>query len=264
MKLLLTNDDGIIAPGIQALYHALSDDLHTPYDVTVVAPSSQRSAAGQSFTFGKSYTVAQIDQRHYRCTGTPTDCVMFGLTELGPFDAVLSGINQGANVGWDIWYSGTLGAAFEASRRQIPALALSLNVSPDMINTTTDSCYDAVAEQLRRYLSLNFLEVVRAGAVANLNFPNSRSFVGNRPRLTRPGAYAFNRQLLIRDKREQSSEWEVHIEHRERNIDRAMEEPDSDGALIYSGPTIGLLHLDWYYFPYEEERRLKQWVDQLP
>lgn len=262
MKLLVTNDDGVAAPGINALCQALSSNPGS-YNVTVVAPSTQRSAASQSFTFGTNYIVEQVDDQRYHCTGTPTDCVMFGLAELGPFDAVLSGINQGANVAWDIWYSGTVGAAFEASRHRVPAFALSLNVLPDTANLAMDYCYDAAAQQLRHYLSLNLLEVVVPGTVVNINFPNSRTLISKTPRLARPGSYSYNQQLLIRERQGQSSRWHVHIEHRERSADRAMAEPESDGALVYTGPTIEVLRADLYRPPYEEERRLRQWIEQL-
>ena len=112
MKILLTNDDGYGAPGIEALRIALQAAGH---EVTVVAPSEQRSGAGHSVTLRRELR-AKPQPHGYALDGTPADCAKIGLRFLAPgCDMVLSGINLGANLGVDTNYSGTAAAAREAA-----------------------------------------------------------------------------------------------------------------------------------------------------
>jgi 5'-nucleotidase len=258
VRCLLTNDDGVRAPGIQAVFGALCDE----HDVVMVAPQTQRSAASQSFTFGRSYTVQKVNDNCYQCSGSPTDCVMFGLSELGPFDVVISGMNQGANVAWDIWYSGTVGAAFEAARRQVPAIALSLNVLPDDPEDSTSHQYEAACQQFARYVRQSLVEVIRPGMLLNLNFPNSKTMAEKAPQVAVPGSYPFNLQMLVRDGNAQAGEWKIHIEHHERNVERALDQPDSDGALVHLGPTMTLLRAQWQLYHESDQECLKGWIRQ--
>ncbi|GBC59336.1 5'/3'-nucleotidase SurE [Desulfonema ishimotonii] len=127
MKILLTNDDGIYAPGLWALYDRLSGD-HT---VTVVAPDRERSAVSHGITLNdplRAFTVSLNGYRGHAVSGKPADCVRLGLQELmtAPPDMVISGINPGANVGVNINYSGTVAAAREAVLFGIPAIAVSV------------------------------------------------------------------------------------------------------------------------------------------
>lgn len=130
MKILITNDDSISAPGIHALARAAS----RLGDVWVAAPAEQCSAMSQKLTLRESLTVEQAEdfpvpvKGAWRVGGTPVDCVKVALDYIlkEKPDYVLSGINNGYNVGFDIAYSGTLGAAFEAARNGIPAMALSV------------------------------------------------------------------------------------------------------------------------------------------
>jgi 5'-nucleotidase len=124
MHILVTNDDGIAAPGIKALAQAL-----TPFGtVTVVAPDRERSAAGHSLTLHSPLRVFELHEGWFAVDGTPTDCVNMGIHNLLPHrpDLVVSGINHGGNMGDDITYSGTVAAAMEANLMGIPALAVSL------------------------------------------------------------------------------------------------------------------------------------------
>jgi len=117
MKILLTNDDGIYAPGLLALHHALESD----YDVHVVAPSSEMSAVGHAITISSPLRVREINKNGsffgYAVKGTPADCVKIAVQELldEPPDIILSGINLGANVGVNVLYSGTVSAATEGA-----------------------------------------------------------------------------------------------------------------------------------------------------
>jgi len=129
MHILLTNDDGIAAPGIQALWQELASIA----EITVVAPDSERSAMSQAITVhhpirvDKS-SIAGANVQAWRVGGTPTDCVKIALEALldKKPDIVVSGINNGPNMGTDVLYSGTVSAAIEGALHGIPAIAVSL------------------------------------------------------------------------------------------------------------------------------------------
>jgi 5'-nucleotidase len=128
MRLLLTNDDGVSAPGLAALYDAVRD----LGDVTVVAPEAERSAVGHAITLSDPLRVTEYHapggMEALAVSGTPADCVKIAVRAILPEtpDLVLSGINQGANVGTNVLYSGTVSAATEAAMLGIPAAAFSL------------------------------------------------------------------------------------------------------------------------------------------
>lgn len=129
MNILLTNDDGYFAPGIIAIYERLKSE---GYNVYVVAPETGQSAKSQAITLTEPLRANKHNINgniFWGITGFPTDCVFMGVLELYKdikFDLIISGINNGANVGFDINYSGTIGAAREALSYNIPALAVSL------------------------------------------------------------------------------------------------------------------------------------------
>ena len=124
MRILLSNDDGYFAPGLEALYHALK-----PLgDVTVMAPERDRSGASNSLTLDRPLSVRRSHNGFHYVNGTPTDCVhvaVTGFLEELP-DIIVSGINLGANMGDDTIYSGTVAAATEGYLLGIPAIAVSL------------------------------------------------------------------------------------------------------------------------------------------
>lgn len=127
MHVLLTNDDGIMAPGLRALYAALTEAGHT---VLAVAPLRQQSGVGHSLTVFEPLRTRDIEEPGFSGTGvhgTPTDCVKLGLGALAPRrpDLVMAGINLGPNVGPDIFYSGTVGAAAEGAHDAVPSMAIS-------------------------------------------------------------------------------------------------------------------------------------------
>lgn len=129
MKILLTNDDGLFSNGLMHLEQALSK--HEDYDVWCVAPDRQRSATSQAITLRESLLVKKIKDQHFTVNGFPADCVNVALySELFPkFDLVLSGINHGFNLGDDVHYSGTVGAARHAAVHAIKALSLSAPIT---------------------------------------------------------------------------------------------------------------------------------------
>ena len=124
MRILLTNDDGINAPGLEVLERIaarLSDDIW------ICAPAEEQSGAGHSLTLTRPIRMRQHDARRFSVTGTPTDAVTMALKRLmdTPPDLILSGVNRGANLGDDVTYSGTVSAAFEGALAGIRSVALS-------------------------------------------------------------------------------------------------------------------------------------------
>lgn len=133
MRFLLTNDDGIYAKGLNALYGELSKDA----ECLIVAPEVEQSAVGHAITISRPLMVRRAKKNGaflgYAVTGTPADCVKIGITELSekPVDLVVSGINLGANVGINVLYSGTVSAATEGAIMGVPSLAISLDTHRD-------------------------------------------------------------------------------------------------------------------------------------
>ncbi|WP_150291873.1 5'/3'-nucleotidase SurE [Sphingobium estronivorans] len=125
MRILLTNDDGVHAPGLEVLEEiarTLSDDIW------IVAPSEEQSGAGHSLTLTRPLRIRQHGDRHYSVTGTPTDAVMMAVGHLmkdARPDLILSGVNRGANLAEDVTYSGTVSAAMEGAISGIKSIALS-------------------------------------------------------------------------------------------------------------------------------------------
>lgn len=124
MKILISNDDGIDSPGLSALADAFRD----LGEVTVVAPHRERSTAGHSLTLHKPLRLHDYGNRKFSASGTPADCIYLGIHYIlkEKPDLILSGINNGANLGTDIHYSGTVAAAREAALMNIPAYAFSM------------------------------------------------------------------------------------------------------------------------------------------
>lgn len=126
MNILLCNDDGIFSEGLKVL----ANILKKKHNVTVFAPTGNRSGYSRSVSFHKNIEVIQVSEiegvNAYTVSGTPADCVKFALTtKIGKFDLVVAGINQGPNLGSDVFYSGTVNACFEANVENIPAIAFS-------------------------------------------------------------------------------------------------------------------------------------------
>jgi len=130
-RVLVTNDDGILSPGIKLLYEVACSLFS---DVWLVAPASEQSGKGHSLTLQTDLEVFNTSKKIYSVAGTPTDCIILALNEImksSPPDLVLSGVNNGYNICEDITYSGTIGAAIEATIADIPAIAFSQEKSEE-------------------------------------------------------------------------------------------------------------------------------------
>ena len=183
MHIMVTNDDGVHAPGILALAEA----LRALGEVTVVAPDRERSAAGHSLTLHSPLRVFELRPGFFAVDGTPTDCVNMGIHSLLPFrpDLVVSGINHGANLGDDITYSGTVAAAMEATLMGIPAIAVSL---ASFERSDHFPAAAQVALRVARQVRDNGLPV---DTFLNVNVPNCPASEMNPPLITRQGKRSF-------------------------------------------------------------------------
>ena len=124
VKILLTNDDGIEAPGLTALWTALREE----HECLVVAPASEKSASSHSISLGQKLVIEERGPRQFAVYGTPADCVKFALSEIKDFrpDLLVAGINPGPNTGVSVYYSGTISAAREGLINRIPGMAISI------------------------------------------------------------------------------------------------------------------------------------------
>ncbi|MCL6284743.1 5'/3'-nucleotidase SurE [Ruegeria sp. 2012CJ41-6] len=134
MRILLTNDDGINAPGLAVLEEIAAEIAGPDGEVWVVAPAFEQSGVGHCISYTRPMMVIKLAERRYAAEGSPADCVMVGvhdvMKEMQP-DLVLSGVNRGNNAGENTLYSGTIGAAMEAALQGLPAIALSQFYGPD-------------------------------------------------------------------------------------------------------------------------------------
>ena len=166
MRVLVRNDDGVDAPGIRILAEGLR---HAGHEVYVVAPDRDRSGASNSLTLDLPIRLKRID--HYTCSiaGTPTDCVHLALTGMLEFepDIVVSGINNTANLGDDVIYSGTVSAAMEGRFLGLPAVAMSL-VSKNHDANHYDTAARAAVEIVARLKS----DPLPADTILNVNVPD--------------------------------------------------------------------------------------------
>ena len=162
MRILISNDDGYLAPGICAL----ADALVAIADIVVVAPEANRSGASNSLSLDRPLSVSKAANGYYFVNGTPTDCVHIALTGLldAPPDLVVSGINNGQNMGDDTLYSGTVAAATEGFLFGIPAIAFS------QVNGGWAEI-DAAARVARDIVQRRF-DALPAPFLLNVNIPN--------------------------------------------------------------------------------------------
>ena len=164
MHFLISNDDGLSAPGILVL----SEKVRQLGSVTVVAPDQNRSGASNSLTLESPVRINELETGTFSVSGTPTDCVHIALTGLltkDP-DMVISGINAGANLGDDVIYSGTVAAAMEGRFLGLPAVAVSL------VFEDKPRHYETAAEAVIRLVKQLLKDPLPADTILNVNVPN--------------------------------------------------------------------------------------------
>ncbi|EJL26326.1 5'/3'-nucleotidase SurE [Novosphingobium sp. AP12] len=194
MRILLTNDDGINAPGLYVLEKIaaqLSDDIW------ICAPSEEQSGAGHSLTLTRPVRMRQHAERRFSVTGTPTDSVTMGLKKVlsGPPDLILSGVNRGANMGDDVTYSGTVSAAFEGALAGIRSIALSQVYSKEGLG---DGVSFAAAEEWGARVLRPLLDQPFAPrTLVNVNFPAIPADEVKGIRVVRQGFHDYARGSVV-------------------------------------------------------------------
>lgn len=164
MKILVTNDDGVHAEGLKALVHELSKE----HEVWVLAPDQERSGVSNAMTLRHPGKIRKLGERRFSCSGTPADCVILaslGALQFKP-EIVVSGINRGPNLGTDIIYSGTCGAARQAALNGLRGIAVSCAAYTDSLQ------YGAAAAFVRRHLG-RLVELCDHSVFLNINAPSS-------------------------------------------------------------------------------------------
>ncbi len=195
MRILLTNDDGVHAPGLKVLEsiaRQLSDDIW------IVAPAEEQSGAGHSLTLSHPLRVRKHGEKHFSVTGTPTDAVMLALGEIMDEkpDLILSGVNRGANLGDDVTYSGTVSAAVEGSLAGIRSIALSQVTARE--NMGNDVPFAAAehwgADVIRKLVDMPFAK----RTLVNVNFPALPAADVQGIRVARQGFHDYSRGSIVK------------------------------------------------------------------
>lgn len=191
MRLLCSNDDGILARGLDCLERA----ARPLGEVWVVAPDREQSATSHSLTLHHPLRPVQLAERRWQVDGTPTDCVMLAVEALLPHrpDFVLSGINHGPNMGEDVLYSGTVAAAMEGLALGVPSIAVSF---AGRVLRSDDQLLDDHVENLTKLLThLTRLPTFPADTLLNVNIPAIPAREVKGVRLTRLGRRVFSDSL---------------------------------------------------------------------
>ncbi|MEP6835233.1 MAG: 5'/3'-nucleotidase SurE [Gemmatimonas sp.] len=186
-RILISNDDGILAKGLRVLEAAAS-----PLgELFVVAPDREQSATSHSLTLHHPLRPVQLEERRWQVDGTPTDCVMLACAALmpAPPDFVFSGINHGPNMGEDVLYSGTVAAAMEGLVLGIPSIALSFAGNQLRADAVLETQVDAITKLLRHLISLKGFP---PETLFNVNIPSVPSDDIKGVRLTRLGRRTFS------------------------------------------------------------------------
>ncbi len=165
MKILVSNDDGIFAEGITVLAKSLSAFA----EVVTVAPDRNRSGASTSLTLDRPLRVRELKNNRYVVEGTPTDCVHLGTSGLLSYtpDMVITGINEGGNLGDDVWYSGTVAGAMEGRFMGFPAIAVSLAGKEWPVKR-----YDTAAEAVKILMAHLIHDPLPGNTILNVNVPD--------------------------------------------------------------------------------------------
>ncbi len=214
MRILITNDDGIDAPGIRLL----AEWAKKLGDVTVVAPKVEQSGMSHAIDFTRPIEIKQVPfpggVTAYSMDSTPADCVRFGVIGLGQtYDLVLSGINRGVNVGADIVYSGTVGAIFEAARLGLRGIAFS----------TFPTEQEGAARRLDEVWEfLNARDLLAENPIYNVNIPAEAKEI----RVTKQGSQYFSDEFLRR-------EGDIYIQVGAQVADVCPDDLDRDTVAIH-------------------------------
>ncbi len=238
MRILVSNDDGIHAPGlkvVEAIANALSDD------VWVVAPETEQSGAGHSLTLHRPLRVRHISDRRFAVDGTPTDAVLLAINTLisgEPPALVLSGVNRGCNLADDVTYSGTIAAAIEATMLGVPAIALSQQYADDSPVKWATAEHHAPG-LIRRLIEIGWPSDV----LINLNFPDVVAGAVNGVIVSRQGRHRFSNLLTERiDPRGRPYYWIGGTRGEEEEVEGTDVSAVNQGAVSVTPLSLDMTH----------------------
>jgi len=206
MKILISNDDGVWAEGIKVLHK----ELQKLGEAVVVAPLEEKSTTGHALTLHKPLRLRQFDEWTYGINGGPADCVQMGVGEvLGSRpDLFVSGINRGANLGQDIFYSGTVAAAREAAIMGIPSIAVSSCIEGLRVLPDQEIYYQTAARVVSELIPKIDFKFFSRGTVLNVNVPNLPFEKVKGLKITKQGFRKYSFELDKRvDHRAQNYYW---------------------------------------------------------
>lgn len=241
MKILLTNDDGIHAPGLEVLEELarqLSDDIW------ICAPDEEQSGMGHALTLTRPVRLRRHGERRFSVTGTPTDSVTMGMRKVmeGKPDLILSGVNRGANLGDDVTYSGTVSAAIEGALAGVRSIALSQVINRD--GEAGADTFDAARAWGTRVLRPLLETPLPARTLINVNFPALASNEVRGIRAVRQGFHDYARGTVVegRDPRGFKYYW-FGLEAIEHTLDHGTDlEAISEGFVSVTPLQLDLTH----------------------
>jgi 5'-nucleotidase len=244
MRILVTNDDGIHGKGFESLVRALS----ALGEVYVVLPDRQRSTTSHSMTLDKPLRIQKLEEKKFLVNGTPSDCVRLGILGLMKEDVelVVAGINNGPNLGDDVNYSGTVGAALEGTLLEVPSFAMSLVV--------TGGYHFEVAANFARFLAERIIQQgLPKNVYLNVNIPDLPLEEIKGVEITRQGKRIYGKEIQERtDPRGEKYYWIAG-----ENISGISEQGTDIAAIEHNKISVTPLSLDRTDYPTIEA--LKKW-----
>ncbi|OUR94869.1 5'/3'-nucleotidase SurE [Halobacteriovorax marinus] len=171
LNILISNDDGVYAPGINILFEVLSEVAN----VVMVAPLEERSTTGHTLTLDHPLRLVEIKDKVYGCSGYPADCALMGIGSIlkdTKIDLFVSGINRGANLGQDIYYSGTVAAAREATFHGVPSIAVSSAMDFMSNHKPKDEYFYTAAKFIKKLVLADVHKHITPMTLLNVNVPD--------------------------------------------------------------------------------------------
>lgn len=199
MRILITNDDGINAPGLEVMEALAAEIAGDGSEIWVVAPAFEQSGVGHCISYTKPMMIAELGPRRYAAEGSPADCVLAGLFDVldgNKPDLILSGVNRGNNSAENVLYSGTVGATLEGALHGVPSIAMSQYYGPE--NAKADDPFEAARQHgvgvIRALLERGIWRDQDYGVFYNVNFP---PVLGPAVKGTRVAAQGYRRDVAF-------------------------------------------------------------------
>ncbi len=254
MQILLSNDDGFHAPGILAL----KEEFIKENKILICAPSSERSGTSHGFSLHDPLRLEEIETDHYSCSGYPADCTFLALSTLytSAPDLVISGINRGGNLAQDIYYSGTIAAAREATLRGVSSIAVSICTEFSEANES-NVYYEDCAKYLNELIKNGLTQFIKNETLLNINFPNLAYKDIKGVKLTELGRRNYSNEVEKRKDPRGSNYW-----WNKATFLGTLDIPNSDCNAVSDG-YVSISNLNVFPSGSEELSKLREFIAQL-